>query len=171
MEKMSSLVGAEKKVLGDVHSLLAGVRPLVATTPNSAPEGVKIILQLRDLAYENLNQISHEFLIILAARWLATSIAVPSDADWYWNPRQTGDYSEPDLQARVREKIIVSAEATTSVSARGTIADRMVATIEKLRQIPGKRYYFVRTENMAMAARAAIKARGWRITVVCLMHD
>jgi hypothetical protein len=170
MEKIGAFPDAVNTVLTDVSKVLADIRRIVQVVPESASTGVAVLSELRDLIYEDLNQIQHEYLNLLAAEWLLSGGLVPTDGEWYWNPRQTGGRYEPDLQARVGDKIVISAEVTTSRKSRGTIKKRMKKTIEKLRDIPGKRFYFVRTEDMASKARTFIRLKRWRITVVCLPH-
>lgn len=170
MERIGKFQAAEKKVLEGVKTLLSEVRSLVSRAPNSATEGVALLAQLRDIGYEDLNQIQHEYLILAAAKWLIDQETVSANVEWYWNPRQTGGAYEPDLRAKQNGKILVSAEITTSRRPIGTIVDRMKTTLGKLSKFPGKRFYFVRTESMSKKASALIKANKFKITVVCLPH-
>jgi hypothetical protein len=170
MERIGTFQAAEKKVLEDVSTLLSEVRSIVAAAPTSATEGVALLAQLRDIGYEDLNQIQHEYLILAAAKWLMDQKVVTAGVEWYWNPRQTGGANEPDLRAKRNGKILVSAEITTSRRPIGTIADRMKSTLGKLSKFPGKRFYFVRTESMAKKANALVKANKFDITVASLPH-
>jgi len=170
MDRIGNLKAAEKKVLDDVNTLLTEVRNIVAAAPKSATEGVALLSQLRDIGYEDLNQIQHEYLILAAATWLVEKVLVRSDAEWYWHPRQTGGSDDPDLCAKQGGKTVLSAEITTSRRPIGTILDRMRTTLAKLKGFPGKKYYFVRTESMSAKAKTIVLAEGWKIEVVCLPH-
>ncbi len=170
MDRVGNLKAAEKKVLDDVDALLMKVRSTVAATPKSATEGVALLSQLRDIGYEDLNQIQHEYLILAAAIWLVEKGLAPSDTEWYWHPRQTGGSDEPDLCGKHKGKTLLSAEITTSPRPIGTILDRMRATLGKLKGFQGKKYYFVRTESMSSKAKKIVSSEGWKIDVVCLPH-
>jgi hypothetical protein len=168
MEHIGSLEAAEQKVLADSSLLLKTLRENCATEPISAAGAVSVLANIRDLSYENLNQIQHEYLILLAAKYLADQAVVPADASWQWNPRQTGGSSEPDLQGTVSTDILVSAEITTSRRPVGTIDKRMRTTLAKLNGFSGQRFYFVRTSAMATRASTIVKANGYAISVVIL---
>jgi len=170
VDRIGNLKAAENKVLEDVNTLLTEVRSIVAAAPKSATEGVALLSQLRDIGYEDLNQIQHEYLILAAATWLVEKGLVPSDAEWYWHPRQTGGSDEPDLCAKHEGRTVLSAEITTSRRPIGTILDRMRTTLAKLKGLPGKKCYFVRTESMSSKAKTIVSAEGWKIKVVCLPH-
>ena len=122
------------------------------------------------MAYENLNQMQHEYLILLAARYLAEQAAVPADTSWQWNPRQTGGSSEPDLQGSAGAAVLVSAEITTSRRPVGTIDKRMRTTLAKLNGFAGQRFYIVRTSAMATRASTIVKANDYAISVVILPY-
>ena len=168
MEKIGNVKAAEKKVLDDVTALLSEIRSIFDKATKSATEGAALLARLRDIGYEDLNQIQHEYLILEAAKWLIETEVFPSSVEWYWNPRQTGGADEPDLRAEAGTKILVSAEITTSSRPNGTILDRMKSTLQKLQGLPGRRFYFVRTESMSKKAEAIINAKDWEIKVVCL---
>lgn len=170
MEKIGDINAAERKVLEDVGILLSEVRGIVAKEPESASEGVAILSQLRDAGYEDLNQIQHEYLVLVAAKWLVENNHVSSEAEWYWNPRQTGGANEPDLQAKKDSKVLVSAEITTSRRPIGTIFERMKKTLAKLNDFEGQKFYFVRTDSMKEKAEAEVKAKQQNILVVSLPH-
>lgn len=170
MDKIGDISAAESKVLEDVKAFLSEVRGIVEKEPESASEGVALLSQLRDVGYEELNQIQHEYLVLIAAKWLVENKHVSIDAEWYWNPRQTGGANEPDLEARKGTEIVVSAEITTSRRPIGTILERMKKTLVKLNGFNGKRFYFVRTESMKEKAEAEAKTKQQNITVVCLPH-
>jgi hypothetical protein len=170
MERIENIEKAEQKVLSDASDLLSELSKLSSVIPQTAEEAVGTLAQIRDIAYENLNQIQHEYLILVAAKYLLESGAIPKDPSWGWNPRQTGGAEEPDLQATVNGNVAVSAEITTSRRPIGTIAEHMKSTLSKLNGFQGDKYYFVRTEAMAKKARAICAAAAHRITVVHLPH-
>ena len=168
MENIGDLVSAEQKVLADSSLLLQTLRENCVTEPCSAADAVRVLANIRDLAYENLNQIQHEYLILLAAKYLAEKSITPAETYWQWNPRQTGGSSEPDLQGSVGATVLVSAEITTSRRPVGTIDKRMRSTLAKLNGFSGQRFYFVRTSAMAARASTIVKSNGYAIIVVIL---
>jgi hypothetical protein len=118
--------------------------------------------------YEDLNQLQHEHLIIRAAVWLRDNNLVSPDASWSWNPRQTGDHTEPDLAADLHDTRVASAEVTASASPEGVIDTRMAKTLAKLNGMQGSKYYFVRTEAMRQRAQTKVTKNAWFIRVVSL---
>ena len=87
---------------------------------------------------------------------------------WYWNPRQTGDHTEPDLRGIYSGAILVSAEITTSEKPVGTIDSRMKKILTKLAAMQGEKFYFVRTSEMRQRAATKITKGGWEIEVIQL---
>lgn len=171
MESVGDIEHAEATVLADVTRLLDDLRALVANAPATAARGVALLSEIREAAYEDLNQIHHEYLILCAIRWLVKCDPRLGDAEWRWNPRQTGNASEPDLQGLLNAATCISAEITTSRRPIGTIRDRMRATLLKLNGFVGDRFYFVRTDQMLRAADTIIAASGLRIKAVCIPHS
>ena len=168
MEVVGNIEKARDKVFSDVKKLLEDLRSLTESAPKSVDEGIARIAEIRECAYEDLNQIQHEYLILEAANWLVASGRVQKDAKWSWNPRQTGGSDEPDLRAEVDAITKVSCEITTSRRPVGTIAKRMRNTIEKLSEFEGSKFYFVRTEQMLKRAEKYISDSGWPIEAVCI---
>lgn len=134
----------------------------------TAEAGIRILDRLRKETYEDLNQIQHEHLIVRAAEWLLAKQKCPPETLWLWNPRQTGDHSEPDLRGSNAGAVVLSAEITTSENPVGTIDSRMQKTLAKLAAMEGARYYFVRTETMRQRASTKVAKGGWQIEVVRL---
>ena len=153
--------------MADVSHLLEKVRTLSGSV-ESLTEGAARLRQIRATVYENLNQIQHEYLIIRALGWLQLNGFGGANLSWSWNPRQTGDASELDLQARSAHEVVVSAEATTSEKPDGVIDSRMRNTLAKLSDMPGRKYYFVHTGAMAQRARTKAARNSWPIQVVQL---
>lgn len=168
MEPLASLDDARRKVLRDTQVLLANVLSLASPPIKSAAQGVRLLKRIRQEAYEDINQIQHEHLIVAAAEWLITIGHASRDTEWFWNPRQTGSVSEPDLEGRHGTAIAVSAEITTSANPAGTIATRMQWTLTKLSRMPGLKFYFVSTEAMRMRAKSKVVKIGAEIEVVLL---
>jgi hypothetical protein len=165
MEQLGSSEEAEAKVLADVQRFLLDLGSLTAEA-TSVHDGTARLRKIRSAVYENLNQIQHEFLILQGLTWLRANGHESPSLRWFWNPRQTGDATEPDLRAVDESHIIVSAEATTSERPDGVIDTRMRLTLAKLSQMAGDKFYFVRTAQMAQRARTKIAKNGWNIRVV-----
>ncbi|MFP3705190.1 hypothetical protein [Paraburkholderia tropica] len=168
MDRLASLQEAHQKVLADAKQSLDTVRHLASLPCDSTVASVDVLRRLRSEVYEDLNQIQHEHLIIRAAEWLFSDGGVSDEVAWFWNPRQTGDASEPDLRGILAGKVTVSAEVTASERPVGTIDSRMQKTLTKLSNMEGKKYYFVRTEEMRKRASTKIAKGGWPISVVHL---
>lgn len=165
MEKLTDPEEAESKVFADICRFLTDLRTLAADV-TSLDEGSQRLRQIRGTVYENLNQIQHEHLLLQGLRWLRSNGYSDSSLEWSWNPRQTGDSTEPDLQATDQTQIVLSAEATTSEEPEGVIDSRMRDTLAKLNKMPGRRFNFVRTEAMVRRATTKIAKNAWTIQVV-----
>lgn len=168
MKHIGQIEDARQKVLKDIASFLGTVHELTGRNFVSLSEGIALLRQLRSETSEDLNQIQHEHMILVAVHWLIEARQWPSDVQWYWNPRQTGDGSEPDLRVTHQDRAIMSAEITTSEKPVGIIDSRMKSTLEKLAKMEGVRFYFVRSESMAMRANTKITKAGWDINVIQL---
>jgi len=168
MQTLGSFDEAHDKVLRDTQRCLAVINKLSATKCESVKDGISVLNQLRREAYEDVNQIQHEHLIISAAEWLELNLKLGSGVTWTWNPRQTGDNTEPDLRGTRNGVIVLSAEVTTSERPVGTIKTRMKTTLTKLAEMDGLRYYFVRTLSMAERAETKVSKADWQIAVVNL---
>jgi hypothetical protein len=168
MQPLGTFKDAYSKILTDTRRCLAIVNQLSVTPVATAEAGIAVLVRLRRETYEDLNQIQHEHLIVRAAEWLESDPHHELGAIWFWNPRQTGDNSEPDLRGTLAGTIVVSAEITTSERPIGTIAKRMQSTLSKLSQMSGRKYYFVRTEAMRKRAETKVTKAGWPISIVLL---
>ena len=142
--------------------------PLDAAEDAVLNEARALLVAVRRHAAEDLNQLQHEHLIIRAAAWLRDNHLVPPDASWSWNPRQTGDHTEPDLAAEHHGACLLSAEITASAEPQGVIDSRMAKTLRKLNGMQGSKYYFVRTEAMRQRAQTKVTENAWSIRVVLL---
>lgn len=168
MKTTGNFRDAKLKVMADVQLCIGRVQRIAAIAFETPEAGVAILHQLRNETYEDLNQIQHEHLIVRAAEWLIEHSVCPSEADWSWNPRQTGNHLEPDLQGAISGRVVVSAEITTSQNPNGVIDSRMRNTLGKLAKAEGAKYYFVRSDAMCSRALTKIAKAGWPIEVVML---
>lgn len=168
MIPLESLSDAEAKTYAAAQTLLDNIRRLVEATPNNVEEALEQLRIVRQDAYEDLNQVQHEYLIVRGARWLIEHDVVCANVSWSWNPRQTGHANEPDLAATLNGETLASAEATTSPEPKGKIDERMATTLRSLSAMPGERFYFVKSESMRRRAATKIEKAGWDIRAVCI---
>jgi len=159
---------AQAKVWADTQRLIARIGRLASIEIGVLSDGIALLRKIRDETYEELNQIQHEHLILVAADWLIVEKRCDPKTEWFWNPRQTGDSTEPDLRGCLKGETLVSAEITTSKEPQGVIDKRMASTLNKLSRMQGKHFYFVRTEAMSSRARTKTSKAGWKIEVVRL---
>lgn len=148
MEQIINFQEAEGKILADINACVSRIRKIVDYEFSSTIDGIGVLLRLRQLIYEDLNQIQHEDFAFRAAQFLRKSEFKGYNLKWFWNPRQTGNESEPDLRATNNKEIVLSAEVTTSERPIGSIDSRMRDTLKKLANMPGRKFYFVRTKEM-----------------------
>jgi hypothetical protein len=165
MEKIASLVEAENKVLSNIRKYLTDIRGLVQDNPSSVLQGIDTLKTLRKTVYEDINQIQHEEMILRAVRFLQASDFQGRTVEWYWNPRQTGDLSEPDLTGLINGEVAVSIEVTASENPVGNIDSRMASTLKKLNDMPGRKYYFVRTPTMKQRAMTKVAKNKYSVAV------
>lgn len=157
---------ATDKVWADTQALIEQVRTLCADSVHDVTDAIALLMRLREETAEDINQIQHEHLILLAVEWLTAHHICTPDAVWHWNPRQTGGVDEPDLRGSDSRGIIVSAEVTTSLLPQGVIDGRMAETLRKLSAMDGALYYFVRSAAMAARAQTKVRKAGYQISVV-----
>lgn len=168
MEPIGDLNTARAKVMSDIGSLVAVLSGISAQPFCDAPSGIALLSRIRREVYEDLNQIQHEYAILCAVEWLAGSGRCKTDTIWSWNPRQTGDTSEPDLRGHVGRNLVISAEVTTSAKPDGVIDTRMAKTLAKLSRMRGQQFYFVLTGVMAQRALTKVRKAGYQIGIVDL---
>ena len=166
MESIINIEDAKRKVLDDMNTLIVNVRKQTSENLSTLKQGLSILRNIRLAVYENLNQIQHEYLILEGLLWVNKKNIVPIDTKWYWNPRQTGISTEPDLRGVYNRKIILSAEATTSENPQGVIDSRMRDTLAKLNEMEGTKFYFIRSSAMELRAKTKISKNGWNISVI-----
>jgi len=165
MDRMPEIDKALEKVQMDIEQFFRIVRGHLPSEIETLDAGLSAMRRIRLDVYENLNQIQHESLLVRAREQLEAHEPRLSKARWFWNPRQTGDDSEPDLRALIGGRIVVSGEATTSEAPKGVIDTRMRNTLAALAEMQGQRYYFVRTPAMKKRAETKCRKAGWRISV------
>jgi hypothetical protein len=68
MEPINDLTLMEEKVLERAKQLILKVKKVIGDEPVDLTAGIKILADLRKDAYEDLNQIQHEAMILKAAR-------------------------------------------------------------------------------------------------------
>jgi hypothetical protein len=168
MKPLDDFDSEEIRVFQELKRLLTKVSEIVGKEPQSLDEGITVLELLRRSVSEDLNQIQHERMIIKAARSLQNGEFMGTQIDWFWNPRQTGTKSEPDLRGVVKGKVVVSAEITASERPIGAIDKRMSTTLTKLSEMPGRRLYYVGTSSMAQRANTKVEKAGFCIEVRCI---
>ena len=166
MEKIINIEQAKAKVLSDMNKFISHIRKFAEKDVSSLGEGSERLRNIRSSAYESLNQIQHEYLILQGLLWLSENGFCRTGIQWYWNPRQTGNAKEPDLRAVFNSKIMISAESTTSEKPQGVIDSRMRDTLTKLNQMEGDKYYFIRTAAMENRALTKVTRNGYAVKVV-----
>jgi hypothetical protein len=167
LEKVGPLDAAKSKVEADVGKLLGSIREITSQPAALLGQKVGILTSLRETVYEDLNQIQHEYLILLGIEWLVANGIATEATEWFWNPRQNGGSDEPDLYG-VTSGAEISAEVTTSKVPDGVIDTRMSKTLDNLAKMSGRQFYFVATARMLLRARTKIVKRGHAITAVQL---
>ncbi len=166
MERIEDSAKAETKVLKDMQEFVSKVRRLSARDVKDVSSGIEQPREIRSSVYEDLNQIQHEYLLLRGLAWLRVNGFSSSVEKWEWNPRQTGSRNEPDLRGSEHGKVLVSAEASTSIFPGGKVASRMQETLEKLSRMEGEKFYFVSTTEMANRAETKIRKAVWSIRVI-----
>jgi hypothetical protein len=157
----------EERLLTEANSLLDKVREAASGRVASTRDAARVLALLREAVYEDMNQLQHEALILDAVRWLRQHVMSGAHMEWLWNPRQRGGKDEPDLMCRSGERVVV-AEVTASKAPVGVLDSRMRWTLEKLADMKGERYYFVRTQSMKRRAETKVAKGAWAIQVVQL---
>lgn len=165
MERLQDFDEAERKLLGEIGRCLESVRQVINQDPITASAGVRLLNSIRNFSCEAINQLQHAEMALSAARLLQETEFRGERLEWYWNPRQTGDASEPNLRAVRNGKVMVSAEVTTSLRPIGSIDTRMRETLRKLNKMPGHRFYFVKTGSMEHRAKSKVNRAGLAVEV------
>ena len=104
MERIDNIKQAKDKVLTDMNAFLSSIRDLSGENVTDLGVGLSKLRKIRSSVYENLNQIQHEYLILQGLIWLNSNGHAPVNVQWYWNPRQTGDSTEPDLRGTLNAR-------------------------------------------------------------------
>ena len=168
MEEIGNIGSAESRLLAQLKGVFSHIREAGHAQPGNLESGLEILNSLRRLIYEDMNQLQHEALILQTAKLLQAEFYPAIPIKWLWNPRQTGGKDEPDLQGLDHERVIVSAEITTSQNPKGGIGSRMAMTLKKLSAMLGDKYYVVATEDMEQRAKLKLNNLGYQINVLRL---
>jgi len=154
-----------------VAAFLNGLQDIDFSVPDELIDAASKLHAIRNCFYEDLNQIQHEIANLRAAKVLLRRDPALSRASWYWNPRQTGSALEPDIRVLDDNRVVVSAEVTTSSKPQGGIDTTMAKVLAQLEQMDGEKYYFVVTREMQKRAETKIsKKYAGKTTVVNLNH-
>ncbi|HVY24410.1 MAG TPA: hypothetical protein VG962_13770 [Steroidobacteraceae bacterium] len=168
MKRLGILSEAISDIDSKVDHFIQSVRRITKGRSTSLPEKLSVLRRLRSEIYEELNQIQHEYMILMAIGWLIENKVCDPRTIWDMHPRQTSALDEPDLRGTFEGKIVVSAEVTTSENPEGIIDTRIRRALKGLHHLSkaGKKYYFVRTVRMAKRARTKARKNNWRVKVV-----
>ena len=79
MIPLESLSDAEAKTYAAAQTLLDNIRRLVEATPNNVEEALEQLRIVRQDAYEDLNQVQHEYLIV---RLCQRKLVMESTTNW-----------------------------------------------------------------------------------------
>lgn len=168
MQTIGDITATELKLLNQLKEEFSNFRLASQTEVKDLDKGLEILKGLRHLVYENMNQLQHEALILKTVRLIQDKFYPNVHIKWFWNPRQTGGKNEPDLQGLYQDKVIISAEVTTSLKPQGTIDSRMAKTLKKLSIMLGNKYYVVINEEMEQRAKSKVNRLGYEINVLRL---
>jgi hypothetical protein len=167
MEEIGDIGLAETRLLKELKEMFPRIRLAGKVEPTNLEVGLEILKALRQLVYEDMNQLQHEALILKLVKLLEADFYPSVAVRWFWNPRQTGHKDEPDLRGLdKRGQIIVSAEVTSSQSPQGLIDARMAKTLAKLSTMPGDKYYVVASEQMERRAKSKLSNLGYEINIL-----
>ncbi|OGO24008.1 MAG: hypothetical protein A2Z28_03610 [Chloroflexi bacterium RBG_16_51_9] len=166
MERIGDVSSIERRLITELKEVFSDIQLAGKSKVDDLESSLEMLKTLRGLVYEKMNQIPHEALILKTAKLLQDEFYPNIHIEWLWNPRQTGKKSEPDLQGLDKEKVIVSAEITTSSKSQGTINTRMAFVLQKLSAMPGDKYYVVTTEDMEHSAKSKISSLGYQINIL-----
>jgi len=168
MEIIGDVDCIENKLLNELTEVFSSIRLAGQTEVKDLEKSLEIFKTLRHLIYEEMNQLPHEALILKTTKLLQGEFYPSIQIQWLWNPRQSGNKNEPDLQGLDKGNVICSAEITTSQKPQGEINSRMAVVLQKLSIMPGDKYYVVETEEMERRARAKIVSQNYQINVLRL---
>jgi len=128
---------------------------------------MKLLSDMRKLAYENMNQFQHEYRCLQMVAELKGRVPGGTRPTWHWHPAQTSHPCEGDVVGYSGKKPVAQAEVTTSARPGGKIDERMRDKLKVLAALPG-RYKFYGVVSEKMRIRAETKAKAHKITVVLL---
>lgn len=152
-----------EKFFARLQQSLVRIQEAASNGTTSLTAALKAVEHLKPLS-EHVNQAHHEALCLAALEWLRLK---HDCLVWFWQPTNTGNKDEADVEGRDNEgNVIVAAECSASIAAKGTLRDRMNSTLEKLDKLSAKhRYYFVVNEDMRSSAENRMNKYGHDIVV------
>ena len=165
MKPLKDISSEEATILASLRECIARIQQLIAPAITDVSSGVTLLRLLRSASAEDINQLQHAALALEAARHIQTLRPETASLDWFWHPFQTGGIDEPDLQARSSSDVVISAEVTASERPDGGIDARMAHTLQKLQDMSGERFYFVRTDSMQQRAETKVQKAGYAISI------
>ena len=65
MEHIHSFTETEQRILADIRRCLESIREITIQDVTSAIDGVSVLSRLRQVAYEDINQIQHEEMALV----------------------------------------------------------------------------------------------------------
>ena len=164
MNQLIDVAFEEAKILSQIQARITRLRGLLPSEVTKISTGVALFSKLRSACAEDINQLQHAALVLVAAKHLQE--LYPGELCWFWHPYQTGGIEEPDLRATRNSKVVISAEVTASEKPDGAVDKPMTHTLQKLAAMPGRRFYFVRTEPMRRRAETKVCKSGFAIELV-----
>ena len=163
MEAPRNIEAHKKEYFAKIHKSLSRIENIAGRGKISFNGALKAIKELKPL-YEDVNQAHHEILCLAALQYLKD---IYGNLKWFWHPTSTGTGEEADLEGRDENgKLIVAAECSASIKAKGTLRVRMNLSLEKLHGLQVRqRYYFVVNEDMKASAKNRTVNYGYDINV------
>jgi len=131
----------------------------------------ELLVRIRCLAGEAVNQNLHHYAVLLAVRDLRKRHGGIRILAKDVHPRQTGGATDPDIRGRTTVGDVVCAEVTAHLKPQGYVDTRIRDTLKKLLHMRCRhRYYYVTTSKMERRARTKLSKmpEGRNVTVVPL---
>lgn len=83
---LGTLDEAKGKVWLDARALIEQLRTLCADSVSNVGDAIALLMHLREETAEDINQIQHEHLILVAVEWLIEHQVCAPNTLWHWNP-------------------------------------------------------------------------------------
>lgn len=154
----------------EIREHLRKCRELCVPPGSEVGAATLALAKLRQEVYEDINQLLHQTLIVMASvhfQMLTAYQGVP--LEWWHHPKQTSAPKEPDLRGVSANRILISAEVTSSLKPSGSILTRMKEKLEMMqKEFEGELYFVVASDDMALAAKNLITRMDAKIQVLTL---